>query len=219
MQISIIKSTIEIYMFYWQINEINFEENKIRTLYPMNKFVLIHRTIPNAQKVDFPKIPNSTININNILILKQKHRPYNLLTIKHCTVRLTCSFPLRIKKKQNNYNVCCQTHAVNNPNKSTSNVIMTEFRRDTYTETGWSAPGWWPTWRSVVGDWTARPVGRSVYWQLGGQRSWRQRRSWWSSSGACRPVEQWTSPPLVPPPPPLLRTHSPVLCRSHRPLS
>lgn len=176
---------------------------------------------PMPKKLIFPKFPNSTININinNILILKQNHRPYNLLTIKHCTVRLTCSLPLRIKKKQNNYNVCCQTHAVNNPNKSTSNVIMTEFRRDTYTETGWSAPGWWPTWRSVVGDWTARPVGRSVYWQLGGQRSWRQRRSWWSSSGACRPVEQWISPPLVPPPPPLLRTHSPVLCRSHHPLS
>lgn len=56
MQISIIKSTIEIYMFYRQINEINFEENKIRTPFPMNKFVLIQRTIPNAQKVDFPKI-------------------------------------------------------------------------------------------------------------------------------------------------------------------
>lgn len=90
------------------------------------------------KKLIFPKFPNSpiNININNILILKQNHRPYNLLTIKHCTVRLTCSLPLRIKKKQNNYNVCCQTHAVNNPNKSTSNVIMTEFRRDTYTETG-----------------------------------------------------------------------------------
>lgn len=56
MQISIIKSTIEIDMFYWQINEINFEENKIWTPFPMNKFLLIHRTIPNAKKVDFPKI-------------------------------------------------------------------------------------------------------------------------------------------------------------------
>lgn len=84
---------------------------------------------PMPKKLIFPKFPNSTININinNILILKQNHRPYNLLTIKHCTVRLTCSLPLRIKKKQNNYNVCCQTHAVNNPNKSTSNVIMTEL--------------------------------------------------------------------------------------------
>lgn len=83
------------------------------------------------KKLIFPKFPNSTtginININNILILKQNHRPYNLFTMKHCTVRLNCSFPLRIKQKQNNYNVCCQTHAVNNPNKSTSHMIMTEL--------------------------------------------------------------------------------------------
>lgn len=67
------------------------------------------------KKLIFPKYKISlNININNILILKQNHRPYNLLMIKHCTVRLTCSLPLRIKKKQNNYKVCCQTHAVNN---------------------------------------------------------------------------------------------------------
>lgn len=47
-----------------------------------------------------------------------------MLTMKHCTVRLNGTLPLKIKKKQNNYNVCCQTHAVNNPNKSTSHMSL-----------------------------------------------------------------------------------------------